>query len=32
MGKPIYHNPEEKISFQLADGQLLNQLTKKNYF
>ena len=28
-GQTIYHNPEEKISFQLADGQLLSQLTKK---
>ena len=31
-GQTIYHNAEEKISKQLGDGQLLNQLTKKNYF
>ncbi len=29
-GQTIYHNPEEKISKQLGNGNLLNQLTKKN--
>ena len=29
-GQTIYHNPKEKISKQLGDGKLLNQLTKKN--
>ncbi|MDC2987060.1 anhydro-N-acetylmuramic acid kinase [Candidatus Pelagibacter bacterium] len=29
-GQTIYHNPKEKISKQLANGKLLNQLTKKN--
>ena len=29
-GQTIYHNPQEKISNQLGDGQLLSQLTKKN--
>jgi anhydro-N-acetylmuramic acid kinase len=29
-GQTIYHNPKEKISRQLGDGKLLNQLTKKN--
>ena len=29
-GQTIYHNPEEKISKQLGNGKLLNQLTKKN--
>jgi len=28
-GQTIFHNPEEKISFQLGDGKLLSQLTKK---
>ena len=32
-GQTIYHNPEERISLQLGDGKLLNQLTqKKNNF
>tara|TARA_Y100001958_G_C21199937_1_gene526766 strand:- start:508 stop:1632 length:1125 start_codon:yes stop_codon:yes gene_type:complete len=29
-GQTIYHNSREKISFQLGDGRLLSQLTKKN--
>ncbi len=29
-GQTIYHNPIEKISKQLGNGKLLNQLTKKN--
>jgi len=29
-GQTIYHNPEEKISRQLGNGKLLNQLTNKN--
>ena len=29
-GQTIYHNPREKISKQLGNGKLLNQLTKKN--
>ena len=29
-GQTIYHNSEEKISKQLGNGKLLNQLTKKN--
>ena len=29
-GQTIYHNPEEKISRQLGNGRLLNQLTNKN--
>ena len=29
-GQTIYHNPEEKISRQLGNGTLLNQLTNKN--
>ncbi len=29
-GQTIYHNPEEKISKQLGNGNLLNQLTNKN--
>ncbi len=29
-GQTIYHNPNEKISKQLGNGDLLNQLTKKN--
>ena len=29
-GQTIYHNPKEKISKQLGDGNLLSQLTKKN--
>ncbi len=29
-GQTIYHNSDEKISKQLGDGRLLNQLTKKN--
>ncbi len=28
-GQTIFHNPKEKISFQLGDGKLLNQLTQK---
>ena len=28
-GQTIYHNPEERISLQLGDGKLLNQLTQK---
>ena len=28
-GQTIYHNSKEKISFQLGDGKLLNQLTNK---
>ncbi len=28
-GQTIYHNSKEKISFQLGDGKLLNQLIKK---
>ena len=28
-GQTIYHNSEEKISKQLGNGKLLNQLTKK---
>ena len=28
-GQTIYHNAKEKISKQLGDGKLLNQLTKK---
>ena len=29
-GQTIYHNPLEKISKQIGDGNLLSQLTKKN--
>ena len=29
-GQTIYHNPTEKVSKQLANGKLLNQLVKKN--
>ena len=29
-GQTIYHSPKEKISKQLGNGKLLNQLTKKN--
>ena len=29
-GQTIYHNPEEKISRQLGNGKLLNQLTSKD--
>ena len=29
-GQTIYHNSNEKISYQLGDGKLLSQLTKKN--
>ena len=29
-GQTIYHNPYEKISKQIGDGNLLSQLTKKN--
>ena len=29
-GQTIYHNPEEKISRQLGNAKLLNQLTNKN--
>ena len=28
-GQTLYHNPKEKISFQLGNGNLLSQLTKK---
>ena len=28
-GQTIYHNSKEKVSTQLGDGKLLNQLTKK---
>ena len=28
-GQTIYHNSEEKVSIQLGDGKLLNQLNKK---
>lgn len=28
-GQTLYHNPEEKISLQLGNGNLLSQLTKK---
>ncbi len=28
-GQTIYHNPDEKISKQIGNGKLLNQLTKK---
>ncbi len=28
-GQTIYHNSKEKVSIQLGDGKLLNQLTKK---
>ena len=28
-GQTIYHNSEENISFQLGDGKLLSQLTRK---
>ena len=28
-GQTIYHNPEKKVSKQLGDGKLLNQLTKR---
>ena len=28
-GQTIYHNADEKISLQLGDGKLLNQLSKK---
>ena len=31
-GQTIYHNPKEKISFQLGDAKLLNQLTKKKNY
>ena len=31
-GQTIYHNSREKISKQLGDGKLLNQLTKKKLF
>ena len=29
-GQTIYHNPDEKVSRQLGNGKLLNQLTNKN--
>tara|TARA_B100001093_G_scaffold24706_1_gene21847 strand:- start:441 stop:1562 length:1122 start_codon:yes stop_codon:yes gene_type:complete len=29
-GQTIYHNAQEKISYQLGDGKLLSQLTNKN--
>ena len=29
-GQTMFHNPSLKISKQLGDGRLLNQLTKKN--
>ena len=28
-GQTLYHNPEEKISIQLGNGNLLSQLSKK---
>ncbi len=28
-GQTLYHNPKDKISFQLGNGKLLSQLTKK---
>ena len=28
-GQTVYHNPSEKISMQIGDGNLLSQLTKK---
>ena len=28
-GQTIFHNPEQKITKQLGDGNLLSQLTKK---
>ena len=28
-GQTLYHNPAEKVSFQLGDETLLSQLTKK---
>ena len=31
-GQTIYHNADEKISLQLGDGKLLNQLSKKKLF
>ena len=31
-GQTIYHNPLEKISNQLGDAKLLNQLTKKKNY
>ena len=31
-GQTIYHNSSEKISLQLGDGKLLNQLIKKKLF
>ena len=30
-GQTIYHNPSEKISRQLGNGKLLNQLNKQKY-
>ena len=29
-GQTIYHNAEKKITFQIGDGELLSQITKKN--
>jgi anhydro-N-acetylmuramic acid kinase len=29
-GQTIYHNPKERISYQIGDGKLLSQLSKKN--
>ena len=31
-GQTVYHNPSEKISIQIGDGNLLSQLTKKKLF
>ena len=31
-GQTLYHNPQEKISMQLGDGNLLSQLSKKKLF
>ena len=31
-GQTIYHNPQEKISLQLGNGNLLSQLSKKKLF
>ena len=31
-GQTLYHNSREKVSKQLGDGKLLNQLTKKRWF
>ena len=31
-GQTLYHNPQEKISLQLGNGNLLSQLSKKKLF